>query len=223
MATADASKRLEARRAARRDANIAATREDRHNQLRDIAGRLFAERGFQATTTREIADAANILPGSLYHHFRSKESIADELLHAYWEDLLEIYERVATEKPHPTEGLRQLIGASIAMLGRHHYAVRMVLNDWTYLTGVLPYLQANLNRVEAIWVELLRRGQAEGEFDPGINPQITYRTIMSSISGTARWYSPGGSLTTEDLARQMASLFLAGVQPCTTGKKPERT
>jgi AcrR family transcriptional regulator len=217
MATANANERLRARRAARRDASIAANREDRHNQLLDIAGQMFAERGFLATTTREIADAANILPGSLYHHFSSKESIADELLSAYWTDLLEIYERVASEKPKPTEGLRQLVGASIAMLGLHQYAVRMVLNDWTYLSGVLPYLQENLNRVEAIWVDLLKRGQRAKEFDPRLNPQVTYRTIMSSISGTARWYSPDGSMTTDELAEQMATLFLAGVELETTG------
>jgi len=42
-----------------------------------LAGELFAQKGFRATTVREIADAAGILSGSLYHHFDSKESIAD--------------------------------------------------------------------------------------------------------------------------------------------------
>ena len=42
--------------------------------------RLFAEKGFRNTTVRDIADAAGILSGSLYHHFDSKESMVDEIL-----------------------------------------------------------------------------------------------------------------------------------------------
>ena len=45
----------------------------RREELLQIAGALFAQRGFKNTTVRDIADAAGILSGSLYHHFDSKE------------------------------------------------------------------------------------------------------------------------------------------------------
>ena len=54
---------------------------ERRDEILAIAAQLFAERGFAATTVREIADAAGILSGSLYHHFDSKESMVDELVH----------------------------------------------------------------------------------------------------------------------------------------------
>jgi len=53
-----------------------------------LAGELFAEKGYRATTVREIADAAGILSGSLYHHFDSKESIGDEILSGFINDVL---------------------------------------------------------------------------------------------------------------------------------------
>ncbi|MGD0557716.1 MAG: helix-turn-helix domain-containing protein, partial [Streptosporangiaceae bacterium] len=56
-----------------------------------LAGELFAEKGFRATTVREIADAAGILSGSLYHHFDSKESIGDAILSAFIDDVLADY------------------------------------------------------------------------------------------------------------------------------------
>jgi AcrR family transcriptional regulator len=52
----------------------------RREELLAIAAELFAQRGFKNTTVRDIADAAGILSGSLYHHFDSKESMVDEIL-----------------------------------------------------------------------------------------------------------------------------------------------
>ena len=43
------------------------------SELLELAASMFAERGLRATTVRDIADAAGILSGSLYHHFDSKE------------------------------------------------------------------------------------------------------------------------------------------------------
>src|SRR5215472_18769414 len=50
-------------------------RSQRRARMLELAGELFAQKGYRATTVREIADAAGILSGSLYHHFDSKESI----------------------------------------------------------------------------------------------------------------------------------------------------
>ena len=56
-----------------------------------LAGELFAQKGYRATTVREIADAAGILSGSLYHHFDSKESIGDEILSGFINQVLTNY------------------------------------------------------------------------------------------------------------------------------------
>ena len=58
----------------------APTRSSRRDELLATAGRMFAEQGLRSTTVRDIADAAGILSGSLYHHFDSKESMVDEIL-----------------------------------------------------------------------------------------------------------------------------------------------
>ena len=184
----------------------------RYDEIVQIAGKLFAERGFLATTVRDIADAANILSGSLYHHFSSKESIADELLSAYWNELLAEYDRVVAADLTPTETVRGFIRASIKMLKEHQYAVRMVLNDWSYLSTALPYLNESLDRVQKHWTAALRQGVKDGSFRAGTDPVLTYRTIMGAISGAGRWYQPGGRVTTEQLAKHMSDLFLTGLQ-----------
>ena len=49
-------------------------------QILAEAGRLFTQQGYQATTTREIAEAVGLRQGSLYHYFQRKEDILAELL-----------------------------------------------------------------------------------------------------------------------------------------------
>jgi AcrR family transcriptional regulator len=55
----------------------------RRDELLELAAEMFAERGLRATTVRDIADAAGILSGSLYHHFSSKEEMVDEALRSF--------------------------------------------------------------------------------------------------------------------------------------------
>jgi AcrR family transcriptional regulator len=55
---------------------------DRRTEILDVAARLFAERGFHATTTRDITLALGMSPGNLYHWFPSKQTIIAELLQA---------------------------------------------------------------------------------------------------------------------------------------------
>src|ERR1700748_582781 len=55
----------------------------RTEDIRRTAARLFERLGYAATTISDIAEAAGILPGSLYHHFASKEDIAVDLLPSY--------------------------------------------------------------------------------------------------------------------------------------------
>lgn len=184
----------------------------RYDEIVQIAGALFAERGFLATTIRDIADAANILSGSLYYHFSSKESIADELLKAYWNELLAEYARVIAAGEPPPETLRALLDVSIRMLEKHSYAVRMILNDWAYLASVLPYLEENMVKIRKIWTTLLRNGAKAGDFRKDLDPNLTYRTIMGSITGTGRWYEAGGRTTASQVAQQMADLYLVGIE-----------
>src|ERR1700742_3980063 len=58
----------------------------RRTEILETAASLIASSGLR-TSLQEIADAAGILPGSLYHHFESKEAILVELIRRYQDDL----------------------------------------------------------------------------------------------------------------------------------------
>src|SRR6188472_3820523 len=96
---------------------------------------MFATRGFAGTTVREIADAAGILSGSLYHHFDSKESIVDELLSTFQRDLFATYDRILESTPDTAARIDAIIRASFDAIDQHHNEVAIFQNDAGFLMG----------------------------------------------------------------------------------------
>src|SRR3954466_9633884 len=92
---------------------------ERREHLVKLAAELFAKKGFQATTVREIAEEAGILSGSLYHHFDSKESIVDEILSIFFRELMTSC-RIAIDEPsNPREAIDGLVRVAFASLEPH--------------------------------------------------------------------------------------------------------
>src|SRR5436189_3055430 len=107
----------------------------RRAELLDIAAKLFAERGFKNTTVRDIADAAGILPGSLYHHFDSKEAMVDEILTGFLDELFGRYREIVDSALPPKAALEAIVTASLESIDRHHAEVAIYQNDAKYLAG----------------------------------------------------------------------------------------
>src|SRR6478752_3102270 len=95
---------------------------DRRAELLNLAAGLFAERGYKNTTVRDIADAAGILSGSLYHHFDSKETMADEILRTFLDDLFRDYRTIVERESDPRRAFERLVEASFQAIDRNHSA-----------------------------------------------------------------------------------------------------
>jgi AcrR family transcriptional regulator len=102
-----------------------ATDHTRRGEILETAANLIATSGLR-TSLQEIADAAGILPGSLYHHFESKEAILIELLRRYHEDLDRIAQQALDrlDDPTPLSPLDRVtqLGSAIARCAVAHRA-----------------------------------------------------------------------------------------------------
>ncbi|MEZ0072395.1 TetR/AcrR family transcriptional regulator [Planotetraspora sp. GP83] len=188
---------------------------ERRDHLVKLAAELFARKGFQATTVREIADEAGILSGSLYHHFDSKETIVDEVLRTFLEDLIARY-RVALENAgEPRAILSEMVRIGFGTLEPHRAAITVMQNDWNYLRSLpgdrFDYLVRAEDEVERMWVEQIKRGQASGQFRSDVDPKLTYRMIRDTIWVAVRWFRPGGRLNTEGLAEHYITVLFDGL------------
>src|SRR5437868_13012173 len=107
----------------------------RREELLAIAAGLFAEKGFKNTTVRDIADAAGILSGSLYHHFDSKESMVDEILQRFLDELFGRYREIVAAGLTARATLEALVIASFQSIDRSHAAVAIYQDEAKHLVG----------------------------------------------------------------------------------------
>lgn len=185
----------------------------RRNELLLLAADLFAERGYNATTVRDIADEAGILSGSLYHHFDSKESMIDAILSGFIEQMLDRYEAVLGDGESPGQTFEGLVRASLEAMGDSRSAILIYQNEASFLTEQprFYYLRDAHRRFERIWTSVLKEGIAAGEFRDSIDPKLVYRLIRDTVWSAPRWYQPGGSLKPERITEQYAAVLIHGV------------
>jgi TetR/AcrR family transcriptional regulator, cholesterol catabolism regulator len=186
-----------------------AARSGRRTEVVQLAGDLFARKGYRATTVREIADAAGILSGSLYHHFDSKESIADEILSAFLNEVLADYRAAVAAAGSPRAALEQIVRSTSGTLARHRAALAMLQNDWNYFAGQprFGYLRSALREIERTWVSQLELGQETGQFRADLDAKLTYRLLRDMLWIPANRRRAGGYRTDQVVEGILQLLF----------------
>jgi AcrR family transcriptional regulator len=185
----------------------------RREELLAIAARLFAERGFKNTTVRDIADAAGILSGSLYHHFDSKESMVDELLNTFQTSLWEEYDEIEASDLTPRAKLEAVVRTSFDAIDHHHSEVAIFQNDAAYLTTFerFAYLDKRNLKFRTLWTGLLEAAVESGELRADLDVELVYRFLRDTVWVAVRWYRPGGDLSPSDVADQYLTILLEGL------------
>jgi AcrR family transcriptional regulator len=159
----------------------------RREEILETAASMFASSGLR-TSLRDIGDACGILPGSLYHHFESKEAIIVELVRRYRDDLDRIAKEAldglhAPEQPSVETSVIAL-GEAIADCAVRHRAA-LLLSLYEPPTGAGAEL-VDLTRqaptaIDAAMLEILRRGHSAGEIRPGIDLALLAERICQSM------------------------------------------
>jgi AcrR family transcriptional regulator len=199
----------------RRDAEgTAAARAERRAVLLAPAAEVLASPGYSATTVRKVADAAGLLGGSLYYHFDSKESMADEILRTFLDEMWAGYERVLDAGLNARDTLEAIVVESFRSIDRHRPAVVLYQNESKHLAAGerFHYLLDSQRRFEEMWLSLLDRGVKEGAFRADLDRTLVYRFIRDTVWVAANWYQHGGRLSADDIAKQYLAMFLEGIQ-----------
>ncbi|TIC83917.1 TetR/AcrR family transcriptional regulator [Nocardioides sp. GY 10113] len=185
----------------------------RRAELLRVAAGLFAEKGFRNTTVRDIADAAGILSGSLYHHFDSKESMVDEILSTFQEQLFGQYDEILASGDDPRAKLERAVRVSFEAIENHHDEVAIYQNDADHL-GTFPrfaYLADRNAQSRQVWMTLIEEGLRTGVLREDLDATLTYRFIRDTVWVAVRWYQPGRGLTHTDIADQYVRILLDGI------------
>ncbi|UKY48355.1 TetR/AcrR family transcriptional regulator [Streptomyces inhibens] len=186
----------------------------RRRELLATAAEVFAAQGYNATTVRQIADAVGMLAGSLYYHFDSKESMLDEILAGFLDELWAGYAAVLAARLGPRETLEALVTESFREIDRHRAAVAIYQKEARHLAAQQPrfgYLADAQRNFEQAWLGTLERGVAAQVFRADLDIRLTYRFVRDTVWVAASWYRPGAQHGPEEIARQYLSMVLDGI------------
>jgi AcrR family transcriptional regulator len=192
------------------DGAPAAPAEGRRGELIRIAGEVFSRAGYSRTSLRDIAEAAGILTGSLYHHFPSKESLAIELISAFHAevDALAFDPRLAGADP--VADLVEFADKVGRVVERHRAALMMSMYDapsaaTDALSGLVGREPASLvNR----WGVLLDAARAAGRLRPELDLPMLRSVLPTAVLDLA---SLAGIGPIRDLVSALTSLLLHGI------------
>ncbi len=185
----------------------------RRDELLELAATMFAERGLRSTTVRDIADSAGILSGSLYHHFKSKEQMAEEVLRDFLDWLFARYQEIVDGEADPLERVKGLFMASFEAI-EHRHAQVVIYQDEAKRLSALPqfaFVDARNREQRKMWLDVLKQGVAQRCFRPDLDVDLVYRFIRDTTWVSVRWYQPGGPLTAEQVGRRYLDIVLGGI------------
>jgi AcrR family transcriptional regulator len=187
----------------------------RREEILQIARTLFAEKGFEAASIREIGDAAGILSGSLYYHFATKDDMLDELVRPFVLPLLKQYEVIAHSDADAPDRLRNMVHFGLQNLVKEPDLLKIVANDRKFFAKSerFSYVEEAWQDIFQIWYGVLQDGVRQGQFRSDLNLHITLRMIIELLNGTVDWFRPDGRFTIEQVIETQVSLLFGGLTP----------
>lgn len=172
----------------------------------NAAASLFRRKGYLQTTVRDIGRETGILPGSIFHHYRSK----DEILRTVMEESIVLnlsrLKWALGNDPGLEERLRTLISVELyAMNGETGEAWSVMVDEWRNLSNEGKETILKLREeYEGIWLDLLREAHEAGLI--AMEPDILRKLLAGSLHWTPTWFRHGGGLSLDDLTDRVLQL-----------------
>lgn len=182
--------------------------EETRTKLLAAATAAFADKGFHATTTRDIASAAGMSPAAVYVHHRSKEELLYLISRTGHEHTLRLVRSAIAAATDPPSRLAATMRAFAADHARGHTTARVVNYELSALNPEHHAEIVQLRRAIAGEVKaLVEQGIESGDFHI-TDAAMTANALTSLGIDVARWYRSDGRWTPDDIGDFHADMAL---------------
>ncbi|AJP01293.1 TetR family transcriptional regulator [Streptomyces cyaneogriseus subsp. noncyanogenus] len=181
---------------------------DAARRLLVAAVEAFAERGYHATTTRDIAGRAGMSPAALYIHYKTKEELLHRISRIGHDKALDILRTAAGGEGSAAERLADAVSSFVRWHAGRRTTARVVQYE---LDALGPEARAEIlalrRQVDAEVRGIIEDGVAAGEFDVA-DVQGTTLAVLSLCIDVARWFNIEGPRTPDEVGALYADLVL---------------
>jgi len=176
---------------------------ERHLEIIEAAAALFAERGYQAASMRDIAEQVGLLGGSLYHHIKSKKELFLQVHELALEGAADLVREAAAEHKDPWARLEAACVRLLEIQLDPNSITMPLMNDFRAVPAeIRTHLIARRDEFERIFTELVGALPLDPRLDRGV-----YRLLLLSLlNSVSTWYRPG-RLTPVEISHQIMMIF----------------
>ncbi|MFI8189033.1 TetR/AcrR family transcriptional regulator [Streptomyces sp. NPDC085946] len=181
---------------------------DAARRLLIAAVEAFAERGYHATTTRDIAGRAGMSPAALYIHYKTKEELLHRISRIGHEKAIDILRTAARAEGSATERLAEAVSSFVRWHAGGRTTARVVQYE---LDSLGPEARAEIvalrRQCNAEVRGIVEDGIRTGEFDV-LDVHGTTLAVLSLCIDVARWFNVEGPMTPDEVGALYADLVL---------------
>jgi AcrR family transcriptional regulator len=189
---------------------------DRLAEIYRVAAQLICEKGYDATSMNDIAEAVGITKAGVYHHIQGKKDLLFRIMNFGMDELDENVIVPARAIPDAEARLRAIIANHVRLITRHvtpqgYNPVTIVVDE---LAGLTPEHRRKISHRKRAYVDLIRETlkqlKEEGKLRE-VDVTVAAFSLLGTILWLSRWYHPDGRLTPEEVIAEIVKLALGGL------------
>lgn len=179
----------------------------------------FSQHGFTATRLEDIAQAAKVTRGAIYHHFGSKEELYKALVTERSTGINELAEEIVSQGGTPTEILRRLLVSLFKYLEQdeeYRALLELTVSKVELSEGLESITRDTImgrRQLAAYFQELLRQGIQAGEIRSNLPVESAAFALVSFMNGVGLiWIQDPRAFSLERDAEALVDVFLKGIE-----------
>jgi AcrR family transcriptional regulator len=190
-------------------------------KILSVAGRLFWQKGFRATTVDDIARAGRINKATIYYYFKNKAFLLFEIVCGIMQEALANARPLMVSALRPREKLRVLTLQHTRWVLSLKWPAMGQTERRNLPSRLLSEYLVLRDEYEAIFKNIIEEGIRCNEFRR-LDPQLGTRFILGLLNSFLGWYRPGGSLSPEEIAGQAYDFILHSIRRTENQKAAKR-
>ncbi|HVY97151.1 MAG TPA: TetR/AcrR family transcriptional regulator [Solirubrobacterales bacterium] len=190
---------------------------DKRRQILDAAIRVFARQGFHATRVSDIADEAGVAYGLVYHYFRSKDEVLNELFVERWSLLLAAIEETDKTSSSPREKLAAVASFIVDSYQHDPELMKVIIVEVTRAANSFGRTHLpEIRRAYQSIAKIVADGQSAGAFRDDVDPMFAsmsfYGAIEQLLSGWIFAVIPASATSFEQAKELVVTTICDGLE-----------
>ena len=183
----------------------------RKEHIRFSAQKLFREKGYAATSMRDLAKEVGVEAPSIYNHFNSKHELLKEICFDIAEQFFQAFNEAVENGRSNRDKLSAAIRAHVQVIYNNTEATTVFFEEWIFLEGsdMIKFRKLR-NSYQQKFRDLIKNGIESKEF-AAVDVRLATLTVLAALNATHELSRSNKKTEIETIANHITSILLSGI------------